>query len=210
MSRILVADDHAVVRAGLRQFLLADRSITDVGEAGTGQQTLDRLRENRWDLLILDINMPDRSGLDILKHVRSGFPDTKVLVMSGFSERQYAINVLRGGASGYLPKDSVQEDLLKAVHAILQGRRYVSETLAELLVADLDTDKDTPIHAALSEREFQIFCKLATGRAVSDIASELCLSVKTVSTYRSRVLDKMSFSNNADITTYALRNGLMQ
>ena len=199
MARVLIADDHAVVRAGLRQFLVEDRSIREVGEAATGQQTLDRLRAGGWDLLILDINMPDRSGLDILKHVRSGFP-----------ERQYALNVLRAGASGYLAKDSAAEELMKAVHTILQGRRYVSATLAELLVSDIDGDGERPIHAQLSEREFQIFCKLATGRAVSDIAQELCLSVKTVSTYRSRVLEKMNFKTNADITSYALRNGLMQ
>jgi two-component system, NarL family, invasion response regulator UvrY len=208
--RVLIADDHAVVRAGLKQFLLEDRNIREVGEAATGQQALDRLRDGRWELLILDINMPERSGLDILKHVRSGFPETRVLVMSGFPERQYAINVLRAGASGYLPKESGPEEFLKAVHSILQGRRYISATLAELLVEDLDADKDRPIHAQLSEREFQIFCKLATGRAVSDIADELCLSVKTVSTYRSRVLEKMNFRTNADITSYAMRNGLMQ
>ena len=118
--------------------------------------------------------------------------------------------MLRAGASGYLAKDSAAEELMKAVHTILQGRRYVSATLAELLVSDIDGDGDRPIHAQLSEREFQIFCKLATGRAVSDIAQELCLSVKTVSTYRSRVLEKMNFKTNADITSYALRNGLMQ
>jgi DNA-binding NarL/FixJ family response regulator len=210
MARILIADDHAVVRAGLRQFLLEDAIVGEVGEAETGQQALDRLRESPWNLLILDINMPDRSGLDILKHVRSGFPETRVLVMSGFPERQYAVNVLRSGASGYLSKDSSPEDLRKAVHAILQGRRYVSDTLAELLVADMDADIDRPLHAQLSEREFQIFCKLAVGNAISDIASELCLSVKTVSTYRSRVLEKMKFTSNADITTYALRNGIVQ
>jgi DNA-binding NarL/FixJ family response regulator len=210
MARILIADDHAVVRAGLRQFLLEDAIVGEVGEAETGQQALDRLRESPWNLLILDINMPDRSGLDILKHVRSGFPETRVLVMSGFPERQYAVNVLRSGASGYLSKDSSPEDLRKAVHAILQGRRYVSDTLPELLVADMDADIDRPLHAQLSEREFQIFCKLAVGNAISDIASELCLSVKTVSTYRSRVLEKMKFTSNADITTYALRNGIVQ
>lgn len=209
MARILIADDHAVVRAGLRQFLLEDEIVSEVGEATTGQQALDKLRESPWNMLILDINMPDRSGLDILKHVRSGFPDTHVLVMSGFSERQYAVNVLRGGAGGYLSKDSSPEDLRKAVHAILQGRRYVSDTLAELLVTDMDVDIEKPLHAQLSEREFQIFCKLAVGNSISDIASELCLSVKTVSTYRSRVLEKMKFTSNADITTYAIRNGIV-
>ena len=210
MARILIADDHAVVRAGLKQFLLEDQTIREVGEAASGQQALDKLRIARWDLLILDINMPDRSGLDILKHVKSGFPETRILVMTGYPERQYAMNVLRAGASGFLQKDSDPEELLKAVRAVLLGRRYVSATLAELLVSEMDVDKEKPVHSQLSEREFQIFCKLATGQAVSAIADELCLSVKTVSTYRSRVLEKMKFKTNADITSYALRNGLMQ
>ena len=210
MSTVLIADDHPLVRAGIRQCLQEDSSIREVGEASTGQQTLEKLREARWDLLILDINMPDRSGLDILKYVRTGFPDTRVLVVSGFPERQYAVNLLRAGASGYLPKESAPEELLKAVHAVMAGKRYVSANLAELLVNELDVDNDKPIHSQLSDREFQIFCKLAGGKTVSDIAAELFLSVKTVSTYRSRVLEKMRFQSNADITSYALRNGLMQ
>jgi len=211
MARVLVADDHAVVRAGLRQMLGADPAVDEIGEAATGQETLDRLREGHWDLVILDIAMPDRSGLDILKHVRSGFPDTRVLILSGFPERQYAINVLRAGAHGYLAKGSAPEELMNAVHAILAGRRYVSPTLSELLISEIDgSGGDKPIHAQLSEREFQIFCKLAGGSAVSEIARELCLSVKTVSTYRSRVLEKMNFRTNADIASYALRNGLIQ
>lgn len=209
MARVLIADDHAVVRAGLRQLLADSRAVREIGEAATGQQTLDRLREATWDLVILDINMPDRSGLDILKHVRSGFPATRVLVLSGFPERQYALNVLKAGASGYLAKDSATEELIKAVHAVLAGRRYVSPTLAEILLSEINGESDKPIHAQLSEREFQIFCKLANGCAVSEIARELCLSVKTVSTYRSRVLEKMNFRSNADMTSYALRNGLI-
>ncbi len=211
MSKVLIADDHAVVRAGLRQLLGEDRTITEIGEAATGQQTLDRLREERYDLVILDIGMPDRSGIDILRHVRSGFPETRILILSGFPERQYAINVLRMGAHGYLGKDSAPEELLNAVHTILAGRRYVSPSMSELLLSEIDGGGDgKPMHMQLSEREFQIFCKLATGSAVSDIARELCLSVKTVSTYRSRVLEKMNFKSNADITSYALRNGLIQ
>lgn len=210
MTRVLIADDHAVVRAGVRQFLEEDRSIREIGEAATGTETLDQLRAKAWDLLILDIYMPDRGGLDILKQVRTAHPQTKILIMSGLPERQYALNVLKAGASGYLAKDSAPEELSKAIRAVLQGRRYVSPTLAELLLSDLDQDNDQPLHARLSEREFQIFCKLAAGRAVSEIAEELCLSVKTVSTYRSRVLEKMSFSTNADLTTYALRNGIIQ
>lgn len=211
MARVLIADDHALVRAGLKQFLVDDRSITAVGEAATGRETLEKLRDETWDLVILDIGMPDRSGMDILRHVRSGYPDTRVLILSGFPERQYAINMLRAGAHGFLGKESAPDDLLKAVHVILAGRRYLSPTMSELLITEIDNGgADRPIHQQLSKREFQIFCKLASGSSVSEIARELCLSVKTVSTYRSRVLEKMHFKTNADITSYALRNGLIQ
>ena len=210
MARILIADDHPLVRAGLRRLLTDEPGITEIGEAASGNDTLVSLRTGRWDLVILDINMPDRSGLDILRTVRDSHPDTKVLVLSGFPERQYAINVLKAGAGGYLPKECAPEELLKATRTVMQGRRYVSANLAELLLSDLDGDSDQPLHRRLSEREFQIFCKLATGRAVSSIADELCLSVKTVSTYRTRILEKMSLTTNADITTYALRNGIIQ
>ena len=210
MPKILIADDHAVVRAGLRQFLEEDPSISEIGEARTGREVLEALRGARWDLLILDINMPDRSGLDILGQIRAAGYATRVLVMSGLPERQYALNVLRAGARGFLSKDGAPEELLKAVRTVLEGRRYVSPSLAELLVAELDQDVDKPLHSRLSEREFQVLCKLAAGRAVSDIAGELCLSVKTVSTYRTRVLEKMHLATNADLTTYALRNGLIQ
>ena len=209
MTRILIADDHALVRAGLKQFLQEERRDIQVAEAASGQQTLDMLRGGNFDLLILDINMPDRGGLDILKHVRAGHPNTKVLVLSGYPERQYAVNVLKAGASGYLSKDGAPAELSKAVSQVLAGKRYVSASLAELLVAELDVDHDKPLHADLSEREFQIFCKLAAGQSVSEIANELSLSVKTVSTYRTRVLEKMCFKSNADITSYAVRNGLV-
>ena len=210
MSRILVADDHAMVRAGIRQFLDADSGVHEIGEAASGRETLDQLRSKDWDLVLLDIFMPDRSGLDILRHIQSGFPNVKVLILSALPESQYAINVLKAGASGFLPKDSAPEELLKAVQTVLAGRRYVSAEVAELLVSGLDKDPDSPLHTRLSTREFQIFCKLAAGDAVSDIATHLALSVKTVSTYRSRVLDKMGFKTNADLTSYALRNGLIQ
>ncbi len=209
MARVLIADDHAVVRAGLRQFLVEDRGISAIGEASTGRETLDRLRAESWDLVILDIGMPDRSGIDILQQIRAVHDRTRVLVLSGYPERQYALNVLRAGASGFIEKGTAPEELLRAVRAVLQGRRYVSATLAEQLVGELDSDADKPLHSRLSEREFQVFCKLAAGRAVSEIAAELCLSVKTVSTYRSRILAKMSFHTNADLTSYALRNQLI-
>ena len=210
MSRVLIADDHAVVRAGLRQFLDEERSITEIGESASGSETLAQLRAQTWDLVILDIHMPDRSGLDILKQIRAAYPHTKILIMSGLPERQYAVNVLKAGASGYLAKGSEVEEMLKAIREVLRGRRYVSPTLGELLIADLNQELEQPLHGRLSEREFQIFHKLAAGRAVSEIASELFLSVKTVSTYRTRVLEKMSFASNADLTIYAIRNGIIQ
>jgi two-component system invasion response regulator UvrY len=212
MSRILIADDHAVVRAGYKQFLEVDPSISEVGEASTGNETLALLRRKEWDLLMMDIHMPDRSGLDILKHVKSGYPDVRVLIVSGLPEEQYARNVLRAGANGYLSKGSSPEELLKAVRTVLVGRRYVSATLAEAMAADLENPRDhgQPLHNSLSTREFQIFCKLAAGAAVGNIGQELSLSAKTVSTYRSRILEKMGFSSNAEITGYALRNGLIQ
>jgi len=209
MTRVLIADDHALFRAGLRQFLTQSLASTDIGEAASGNETLTCLQQKTWDLLVLDINMPDRSGLDILRHVRSGHPGTKVLVLSGYPERQYALNVLRAGASGYIAKDSEPEELLKAVRVVLQGRRYVSEGLAELLLLDLDR-ADKPLHSLLSDREFQIFGKLAAGQGVSEIGRELCLSVKTVSTYRTRILEKMRMKSNADLTSYELRNDIIQ
>jgi len=210
MAKVLIADDHALVRAGLRQFLEQDPQVTEIGEAVSGSNTLDMLRSKSWDLLLLDIFMPDRSGLDILARVRALHPNTRVLVLSGYPERQYAISVLRSGANGFLSKESAPEELSKAVKTVLSGRRYVSAALADFLVSDMDADVTKPLHAALSEREFQTLCKLAAGRSVSEIANELCISVKTVSTYRSRILQKTSFKTNADLTSYALRTGLSQ
>lgn len=210
MATVLIADDHGLIRNGLKQLLAGERSIEQLGEAASGREALEKLQTERWDLLILDINMPDRSGIDILRHVRAAHPETRVLILSGFPERQYAVNVLRAGASGYVNKEMAPEELLSAVRAVLQGRRYVTPALAELLVNELDADQDKPPHSALSEREFQVFCKLASGRTATEIAHELCISVKTVSTYRSRVLEKMGFTSNADITAYALRNNIIQ
>jgi DNA-binding NarL/FixJ family response regulator len=209
MTRVLIADDHALFRAGLRQFLVDALPSAEIGEAASGNEVLTCLQRKGWDLLVLDINMPDRTGLDILRHVKSGHPATRVLVLSGYPERQYALNVLRAGASGYIAKDAAPEDLLKAVRMVLQGRRYVSESLAELLLLDMDR-ADKPLHTLLSDREFQIFGKLAAGQGVSEIGRELCLSVKTVSTYRTRILEKMRMKSNADLTGYALRNEIIQ
>ena len=209
MASVLIADDHAMVRAGLRLYLEQDRSIDTIAEASTGSDTLNQLRRGHWDLVVLDINMPDRSGLDILRHIRSSHPDTRVLVISGFAEKQYGIIVLRAGAGGYIAKDQPPEEFLRAVRTVLAGRRFVSAELSDMLVNALDEPSNQPIHSVLSQREFQIMCKLSVGRTVTEIAEELFISVKTVSTYRARVLQKMNFTTNADLTTYALHNGLV-
>lgn len=208
MARVLLADDHAMVRAGLRELLENEASITEIGEAASGSEALDKLRSGSWDLLILDISMPDCSGLDVLRQIRASHGETKVLVLSGFPERQYAINVLRAGAAGYLSKDCAPDTLLKAARSVLQGRRYVSTGLGEELL-ELNADGNQPLHSRLSPREFHIFCKLATGRSVSLLAADLSISIKTVSTYRTRILEKMGLTSNADITIYALRNAII-
>jgi two-component system, NarL family, invasion response regulator UvrY len=212
MSTVLIADDHAVVRAGYKQFLDAEAGITAIGEASSGDETLNQLRRNRWNLLLMDIHMPNRSGLDILKYVKTGYPQVRVLIMSGLPEEQYARNVLRAGASGYLSKGGTPEELLKAVRTVLQGRRYVSSALAEAMAMDLEfpQNQNKPPHSHLTAREFQVFRKLAAGVGITNIASELSLSVKTVSTYRTRILEKMKMNTNAEMTGYALRNGLIQ
>jgi two-component system, NarL family, invasion response regulator UvrY len=210
MATVLIADDHAMVRAGLRRWLEQDRSITAIGEAASAAETLRQVRDGTWDLVVLDINMPDRNGMDILRHIRASETRTRVLVVSAFGEKQYATYALRAGAAGYFAKDQPPEEFMRAVHTVIAGRRYVSAALAELLADALDEPTDQPPHAALSQREFQILCKLAVGRSVSEISRELCISVKTVSTYRARVLEKMKFDTNADLTAYALKNGLMQ
>jgi len=208
MSRILIADDHAVVRAGYKQFLVAESSITQVDEAASGDEVKQKLEAVAWDLVLLDIQMPQLNGLELLKYIRSTYPTVRVLIMSGLPEVQYARNAIRAGASGYLSKDGNAEEMMRAVRTVLAGRRYVSTALAEIIAADLDGDADKPLHARLSTREFQIFCKIAKGSGVSEIAQELGLSVKTISTYRTRIMEKLSFKSNADITAYALRNEL--
>ncbi|MBX6392380.1 MAG: response regulator transcription factor, partial [Burkholderiales bacterium] len=185
--RILIADDHAIVRAGLKQFIADEPDMEVAGEAETGAQTLELVRNGEWDVVLLDISMPDRSGVDTLKSLRHIRPDLPVLILSGFPEGQYAINLLRAGAAGYLNKESAPGELVRAIRTVAAGRRYVSNTLAEILARDLSSPAgERPVHTVLSEREFQIFCKLAAGQAVSKIAEELFLSVKTVSTYRTR------------------------
>lgn len=208
--RLLVADDHEIVRAGLKQFISDTDDIIVAGEACTGAETLQLIRTGDWDVVLLDISMPDKSGVDVLRQIRQEKPKLPILILSMFPEDQYAVNLLRAGASGYLTKDGPPERLIAAIRTVAQGRKYVSPSLAERLAADVAGDSDKPLHASLSQREFQIFCKLAAGMPVSKIGEELFLSVKTVSTHRSRILEKMSMKCNADLTYYAIKNNLIE
>lgn len=209
MSRILVADDHAIVRKGLTQIISSTLDLKVTGEAASGHEVLDLTREHPFDVVVLDLNMPDQSGLDTLKQLKAEKPDLPVLVLSMYSEQQYAVRVLRAGASGYLTKESAPEQLVEAIRKVAAGGKYVSAAVADALLGLLDADPDQPLHATLSDREFQVMRLLASGKSVSDIADMLSLSVKTVSTYRARVLEKMSLGSNAELAQYALRNELI-
>ena len=207
--RILIADDHALFRAGVRSLLEGQTDWEVAGEAATGDEALRLMRTEDWDAVLLDISMPDRTGIDILRQIRPHKPDLPILILSMYPEDQYAVNLLRAGAAGYLAKDTVPEQVITALRTLFAGRKYISNEVAQLLANDVDGD-GRPLHAALSEREFQIFCKLAAGKSVGDIADELHLSNKTISTYRARVLEKMNLSSNADLTYYAIKNGVIQ
>jgi DNA-binding NarL/FixJ family response regulator len=210
MIRILIADDHAIVRAGLKAFVAAEIDMEVAAEAGTGAETIELVRAGDFDVVLLDIAMPDRNGVDTLKTLKALRPELPVLILSGFAEQQYALNLLRAGASGYLNKEAAPAQLVGAIRTVVQGRKYVSPQLAEILADGVTGDAERPLHTRLSQREFQIFCKLAAGAPVSQIAEELFLSVKTVSTYRARILEKMGVASNADLTYYAIKNGLIQ
>jgi DNA-binding NarL/FixJ family response regulator len=208
-KRILLGDDHAIVRSGLKQLLDDDPDFEVGGEASTSAEVLAALRNGTWHLVLLDIALPDRSGVDTLRLIRGVHPDLPVLIVSGYPEEQYAVNLMRAGASGYLRKDADPDEILRAVRLALQGRRYLSDTVSELLANRLDEDPSRPRHLDLSEREFQVLCQIASGVTVSQIAERLFISVKTVSTYRARLLDKLSMKTNAELTHYAIRNGLV-
>ena len=209
MIRVLIADDHAVVRQGLKQILGDIPEMVVAGEATNGQEVLDKVRAETWDVVVLDISMPDRSGLDILKQLRSERPELPVLVLSMHSEDQYAMRVLKAGASGYLTKDSAPDELVKAIRKVVSGGRYVSSLLAEKLAFEIGTDSSRLPHETLSDREFQVLRLIAAGKSVTEIAAELYLSVKTVSTYRARLLEKMNLGTNAELMHYAMQNHLI-
>lgn len=209
MTSILVADDHAIVRKGLVQIISGAMDLEVAGEAATGSEVIDNLRSSSFDVVVLDLNMPDQSGLDVLKQIKSEFSNLPVLILSVHSENQYAVRVLKAGASGYLTKESAPDQLVAAIRRVADGKRYLSPTAADLLIDVLDSDQDQPLHATLSDREFQVLKMLASGKSVMEIGEMLSLSVKTISTYRSRVMDKMNMKSNAELARYALENDLI-
>jgi len=209
MLKVLIADDHAVVRRGLKQILEETSDIVVSGEATNSQEVLDRVLAKNWDVLVLDITMPGRSGLDILKDVKQLAPRLPVLVLSMHAEEQFASRVLRAGAAGYLPKESAPEELVKAIRKVYSGGRYVSAAQAEKLIYMFDPGGDHMPHETLSNREYEVLRLIASGKTLSQIAGQVKLSVKTISTYRTRVLEKMRMHSSAELTHYAIKNGLV-
>lgn len=209
MLRVAIVDDHAIVRAGFREMLADELGIVVAFEAASGEEALACLRETACDVLLLDLGLPGQSGVDVLRAVRQRQPDLRVLVLTGYPEERYALAMIRNGADGYLCKDGGRDELLRAVRIVAQGRRYVSARMAELLADEVAGNAPAAPHQQLSERELQVFLRLAGGQSVSMIAETLHLSVKTVSTYRSRLLEKLGVASNAELAAYALRNGLM-
>ena len=208
-TKVMIADDHALFRAGLRSLLEETGEFEVVAEACNGEDALKAVREQAIDVTLLDLSMPKQSGIDVLKRMKSLKPDMAVLILSMFPEEQYAVNMLRAGASGYLTKESAPDKVVAALRTVRKGRKYISNEVAELLAETPDAST-APLHGTLSQREFQIFCKLSAGQSVSEVAAELFLSVKTISTYRTRVLEKMGMHSNADLTYYAIKNGIIQ
>ncbi len=207
--KVLIADDHAVFRRGLRETLAEAFSRVTFGEARTAQETLEQVRRQDWDVVILDISMPGKSGLDILEDLKRLRPRMPILLLSMHPEQQFARRALKSGAAGYLTKDSVTDELKEAVKKIVGGGRYVSAALAEKLAVDLRQGADTPLHELLSDREFQVLRMIASGKTVKNIAEDLSLSVKTVSTYRGRILEKTGMKTNAELIRYALESQLV-
>jgi len=207
--KILICDDHKIVREGLRQILQQLKGIVAIEEAGDGADALNNLKTSIYDLILLDISLPDRSGLEVLQQIKAKWPTTNVLMLSMLPQEQYAIRALKLGASGYLTKDTASEELLIAVQKVAMGGKYISESLAESLAMHLDNDLNMHKHDILSTREFEILIKLANGKSLQEIGKELYISDKTVSTYRSRIMKKMKLSKNAELTRYCIENKLI-
>lgn len=209
MIQVAIVDDHQIVRTGFRELLSEDSAISISFEAANGDDALELLRGTPCDVLLLDISLPGKSGVDVLRTVRQRYPALKVLILSGFPEESYALAMIKNGANGYLCKDCGQDELLRAIRMVSIGRRYVSARTAELLADEMSGERNGEPHETLSDRELQVFLRLARGESVSDIAEHLHLSVKTISTYRSRLTEKLNVASNAELATYALRHGLI-
>ena len=207
--KVAIVDDHAIVRAGLKQFLSEMVDLRVVGEASSGREAIDLVRTCEIDVLIMDLSMPGQSGIDALAMIRAKAPDIGILILSGYPEEQYAVNLIRQGASGYLNKECEPMEIVNAIRTIALGRRYISPSVAELIAQQLNRKEGAAAHELLSEREFQVFLKLAKGETAGEIAQALSLSVKTVSTYRTRLMEKMGLQSNSDLTYYALKNKLI-
>jgi len=209
MIKVLIADDHTIVREGLKQILSESSDIIASGEARNGKEVLNKIIEDDYDVVLLDISMPGRSGIDILKEIKSIKPKLSVLILSMYPEEQYAVRALKTGASGYLTKESATDELISAIRKVYLGGKYISSTLAEELAFYLENDTERKPHDKLSNREFHVMSMIASGKTVNKIAEELSLSPKTISTYRSRILEKMKMKTNAELIHYAIKNGLV-
>jgi two-component system invasion response regulator UvrY len=210
MIKILIADDHAIVREGLKRIVAETADMVVADEATNGHEVLDKVSNNEYNVVILDISMPGRGGVDILKQLKGQRPHLPILILSMHPEEQYAVRVLKAGAAGYLTKESAPDELITAIKRVSSGRKYVSSSLAEKLAFDLERDTELSYHETLSDREYQVLCMIASGKRAQEIAEELCLSVKTVSTYRSRILEKMKMKNNAELMRYAIKHELVE
>lgn len=209
MIRILIADDHLVVRWGVKKILVDEFPLAHIDECEDAETLINKVIRERWELIVVDLTMPGRSGIEALQQIKKLYPKLPVLVLSGHSEEEYAVRVLKAGASGYINKEAGSEELVNAVHRILQGKKYITPLVADQLISELDKNTERPAHQNLSPREFEVFKLIAGGKSVSDIATQMALSITTVSTYRARILEKMAFKTNAQLTKYAIENKLM-
>jgi two-component system invasion response regulator UvrY len=208
--RVFIVDDHVIVRQGLRRILDEAEGIAVVGEAANGAEALKSIRTLEWDVMLLDISMPVKGGAETLKQVLQENRKARVLVLSMYAEDQYAVRMMKAGASGYLTKDVAPEQLVEAIWKVVEGKKHISPALAELLLQEINTDPDKPLHALLSDREYQVLRLIGSGKKVSEIAAVMSLSVKTISTYRAHILEKMKLNNNAELTFYVIQHDLLQ